>query len=92
MNETIRKAINEALTLRFHYKGSQRCVEPHTYGLQHNDRESLCAWQFIGGSGEDFRLFFPDEMINIAIGPAFDGPRPQYHKGDQRFRFIYAEL
>lgn len=92
MNDLIGKAIVERHTLGFTYKGVQRWVEPHTYGVQPNGREGVCAWQLAGGSGDGYRLFLVEEMAGLSIGEPFDGPRPNYHRGDQRFRIIFAEL
>lgn len=93
MNEMIVKAIHQRKLLTFHYKGKERCVEPHTYGLRSDGREALCAWQREGGSGSDYRLFFTEEMLSISIeDEAFLGPRENYRQGDSRFGYIYAEL
>lgn len=92
MDATICKAINDRTLLGFTYKGTQRWVEPHTYGLQHNGNEALCASQVAGGSGEGFRLFVTAEITGITVGEAFTGPRDGYQTGDRRFQVIYAEL
>ena len=92
MNATICKAINDVSELGFTYKGVQRWVEPHTYGLQANGREALCAWQTSGGSGDGFRLFLVSEMSALAPGKPFGSPRPGYNPSDNRFTRIYAEL
>lgn len=92
MNDLICKAIAETSVLGFVYKGVQRWVEPHTYGAQSNGKDGVCAWQLTGGSGEGYRLFLTQDMTNVSIGEPFDGPRPGYHRGDQRFQIIYAEL
>ena len=93
MNELICKSINDGpMLIGFSYKGARRWVEPHTYGVQPNGNEALCAWQITGGSGVGYRLFFVKEMAGLATGERFDSPRPDYHRGDQRFQTIYAEL
>lgn len=92
MLQIVIDAIHKRATLVFSYKGSWREVEPHTYGLSLKGQDALCAWQTSGGSGADFRLFLMADARNISIGPTFDGSRPGYHAGDQRFRRIYAEL
>ena len=48
--------------------------------------------QLSGGSGEGYRLFLTQDMANVSKGEPFDGPRPDYHRGDQRFQIIFAEL
>ena len=92
MNNDICKSIIERKVLGFRYKGVDRTVEPHCYGVQINGKPGLCAWQVDGGSGEGFRLFVVDEMGVAHIGRSFDGPRPGYRRGDSRFGTIYAEL
>jgi hypothetical protein len=93
MSEPIRKALNDGpLLLGFSYKNMQRWVEPHTYGIQPNGNVTLCAWQISGGSGDGYRLFLINEMADVTTGDRFNGPRPGYHRGDQRFSTIFAEL
>lgn len=92
MDATICKAISDRTLLGFTYKGMQRWVESHAYGLQFNGNEALCAWQVAGGSGGGFRLFVTAEMTGLSLGDSFDGPRDGYHPGDRRFQVIYAEL
>lgn len=92
MNDLICKAIDETRLLGFDYKGIQRWVEPHSYGAQPNGKDGVCAWQLAGGSGEGYRMFLTEEMGGLSIGETFDRPRPGYHRGDQRFQIIYAEL
>lgn len=92
MNDLICKAIAETRVLGFDYKGVQRWVEPHSYGAQPNGKEGVCAWQLTGGSGEGYRMFLTADIAGLSMGDTFDGPRPGYHRGDQRFQIIYAEL
>lgn len=92
MDAIICKAIQEARVLGFTYRNVQRWVEPHTYGRQFNGKDGVCAWQLAGGSGEGFRLFLVSDITNLSVGDVFDGPRPDYHRGDQRFQTIFAEL
>jgi len=92
MLQVIVDAIHAQSTLRFLYKGVWREVEPHTYGRTPKGDDGLCAWQAVGGSGDGYRLFLLHEASALALGDSFDGPRPGYHRGDQRFVQIYAEL
>jgi hypothetical protein len=85
-------AIHTSKTLRFFYKNEWREVEPHTYGRMGNGKDALCAWQNEGGSGVGFRLFITDSLTNLCTGSAFLSPRSDYHRGDERFTHIYAEL
>lgn len=92
MNSVIRNAISGRASLAFFYKGSQRRVEPHTYGANRSGRDVLCGWQDAGGSGEGFRLFYIEEMSGLMVGAAFDSARPGFQRGDSQFQVIYAEL
>lgn len=93
MNQAIIKAIEEQRLLTFTYKNATRTVEPHTYGCSKKRVDGLCAWQLSGSSGDGYRLFLEPDMQNVlAMDEHFDGPRADYHRGDQRFVTIYAEL
>lgn len=93
MNKAIIKAIEEQRLLTFSYKNAIRTVEPHTYGCSKKGVNGLCAWQMSGSSGDGYRLFLEPDMQNVlAMDEHFDGPRVDYHRGDQRFSTIYAEL
>ncbi len=92
MNSMIRKAIDDRACLEFVYKGVQRSVEPHTYGVLRSGKNALCGWQSAGGSGEGFRLFFSDEISGLTAGDPFDGPRPGFQRSDGQFQTIYSEL
>lgn len=92
MNDLICKAISETRMLGFAYKGTQRWVEPHAYGMQPNGKEGLCAWQVGGGSGDGYRLYLVAEMSKLSTGDEFGAPRPDYRRGDRRFSHIYREL
>jgi hypothetical protein len=85
-------AIQNSQTLEFTYKGEPRVVEPHTYGGNAKGHDAICAWQETGGSGAGYRLFLVDQMGSVSIGHPFNGPRPNYHRGDRQFVQIYAEL
>lgn len=93
MNQLILRAINESRLISFSYKGSNRLVEPHTYGQRSDGLDALCAWQLSGGSGSDFRLFFANEMSALKVeDQTFRSPRQNYRRSDSRFVHIYAEL
>jgi hypothetical protein len=92
MLQAICDAIHQRATLTFAYKGEWREVEPHTYGRMANGEEGLCAWQVSGSSGSGYRLFLIGKLTSLTVSGGFDGPRQDYHKGDQRFQCIYAEL
>ena len=93
MDDNIIKAISEIRPLTFQYKGKIRQVEPHTFGQLENGHDAICAWQTSGGSGQDFRLYLVREISSISVqDEKFSGPRAGYHRRDQRFSRIFAEL
>ncbi len=92
MIQMIAEAIQTRLTLCFSYKGEQRKAEPHTYGVSSKGEDMVCAWQTVGSSGQGYRLFMIDGMSGISLGDGFSNPRPGYHRNDQRFVSIFAEL
>jgi hypothetical protein len=47
LNRLLRRAIESKQLLRFTYKGNERIVEPHDYGIQNGIVRLLC-WQ-VGG-------------------------------------------
>jgi hypothetical protein len=92
MIPVISEAIRDQRTLRFLYKNQWRHVEPHTYGRNSKGEDCVCAWQIVGASGDGYRLFLIQQMSALSQEDSFSGPRPGYHRGDQRFVQIYAEL
>ena len=93
MNANISQAIAEQRLLICSYKGEARTVEAHTYGRMKDGRDALCGWQTASVSGYDFRLYFIDDMSEIALeSDTFADPRSGYKRGESRFSYIYAEL
>ena len=93
----IAAAIQARRLLTFTYDGFRRTVEPHTYGTDRKGHKALRAYQVGGGSesGEfvGWKLFHVHEMHGISAAPqAFQGPRPNYKRGDQAFARIEAQL
>ena len=88
----LRKAIAEKHLLRFSYKGSERIVEPHDYGVQNGIVRLLC-WQ-VGGKSNGripgWRLFDVDGVRNCEmLGRTFGGNREiasgNHHRWDEVF-------
>jgi len=74
----LRKAVAERHLLRFSYKGSERIVEPHDYGVQNGIVRLLC-WQ-VGGKSKGripgWRLVDIDGIQNCEmLGGTFSGNR-----------------
>lgn len=93
----IKNAIQNKCLLSFNYDGTQRLVEPHTYGVDSKGHTALRAYQVSGGSesGESFgwKLFHVDQIQQLAIvSQHFPGPRPKYTRSDKAFRVIHAQL
>lgn len=95
--QQITEAIKKRQLLRFDYRGHERVVEPHTYGLDLRRREALCAYQ-VGGSSTSgqpagWKTFSVSEMSGLAVlDESFRTPRPEYRTNDGGFQTIYAEL
>ena len=93
MRSVIVDAIEGLQLLTFHYKGSHRTVEPHTFGTDTKGHETLCAWQLAGGSGQGFRDFHLVEMGGVqATGDTFGTARAGYRRGDTTMIRIHAQL
>lgn len=93
MRDVIAKAIEGLELLTFKYKGTQRTVEPHTFGTDTKGHETLCAWQLSGGSGQGFRDFHLSEMSGVqSTGDTFGTARAGYRRGDTTMTRIHAQL
>lgn len=97
MNINITTAIKKRCLLAFWYDGTQRIVEPHTYGIDGKGHEALSAYQvnIVGETGtRDWRLFHRDRMSAITVlGERFVGTRPGYVPGGgQLFSQVFATL
>jgi predicted DNA-binding transcriptional regulator YafY len=83
--DTISNAITKRCMLAFWYDGTQRIVEPHTYGVLSTGEVALNAWQLnkAGDTGTvGWRLYHLDRMSAVtALGERFVGTRPDYERG-----------
>jgi hypothetical protein len=85
-------AIEKKRLIRFNYKGKERIVEPHDYGIQ-NGIVRLHCWQVAGRSNgrlPGWRLFDVKDMQNYEIlDRHFPGNREiasgQHHRWDKIF-------
>ena len=77
-DELIRQAIANRRLVRFEYKGNERVVEPHDYGIQ-NGRVRLLCWQIDGKSNgpmPGWRLVDVDGIDKCEVlGRTFPGNR-----------------
>ena len=96
MNTKLMEAIRNKRIIRFTYKGKDRIVEPHAYGTGPHHQEMLKGYQTAGKSDDPVPgwAMFPVSQINeLKITKTnFEGPRPDYAKGDKSFHNIFSEL
>lgn len=94
----ITAAIQQRQVLRIIYPPGSRLVEPHAFGWSTDGNLLLRAYQIEGASAsgehEWWKLFRIDRAERIeATDRPFDGPRPQYKRGDRAMKGgIIAEL
>ena len=98
MLELVKNAIEGRRNLILHYDPGARSIEPHAVGYSSSGEILLRAYQTSGASasGEhaNWKLFRLDRAISVDDGGAvFDGPRPEYRRGDRAMRGgIIAQL
>lgn len=88
----LQSAIVNKQLLRFRYKGNERIVEPHDYGIQ-NGIIRLLSWQVGGRSGSripGWRLVEVDgmqdcEILDQHFGGNRDVPSGKHHGWDEVF-------
>ena len=91
-------AITDRQVLRIIYPPGVRLVEPHAFGRSSDGNLLLRAYQTEGASAsgehEWWKLFRLDRTEGLELsGATFDGPRPEYKRGDRAMRRgIIAEL
>jgi predicted DNA-binding transcriptional regulator YafY len=94
MNDTLLQAIFNKQRLVVTYNGTERLVEPHTYGLDKNGSGKLRVHQ-ISESEEHggWRLFSEELITDVRIADEqFSEPRSGYSKDDRHIETIYAQL
>jgi hypothetical protein len=92
LDKLLRESIETKHLLRFRYKGSERIVEPHDYGIDNGIVRLLC-WQVGGrsmGSIPGWRLMDVDDMQDCEmLDRRFSGnrevPSGKHHRWDQVF-------
>ena len=93
----IRAAIENKQLLRFNYRGHERTVEPHIYGIDGKGHYALSGYQVGGGSESGrsvgWKLFHVDEISEGKIlSKGFRRPRPDYNRGDRAFAVVIGQL
>jgi hypothetical protein len=90
-NRLLYSAIENRLLFRFRYKGKERIVEPHDYGIQKGIERLLC-WQIGGRSGgriPGWRLINVAEMQDCEVlNQTFSGGKQvpgEHHQWDKIF-------
>lgn len=90
MDLRICHAIAERRLLSFTYRGSERVVEPHLYGVTRKRHELLCAWVRRDGTASAWRTFSVNQITGLSILPErFDGPRPDFNPQDPTFEEVF---
>ena len=87
----ITAAINQKQVLRIVYPPGIRLIEPHAFGWSADRNLLLRAYQTEGASAsgehEWWKLFRIDRAESFELsGFSFDGPRPEYRRGDRAMR------
>jgi hypothetical protein len=95
MDLRICHAVAEKRLLMFTYRGSERVVEPHTYGRTTKHNDALSAWLREGWSQSapagGWRMFLVDEISALSILPErFTEARPRYNPNDPIFEEIFC--
>ncbi len=97
MNQIIISAIEHKTLLRFQYKGHQRLVEPHAYGVDADGQSKLRCYQIAGGSASfdptNWKILNVSDIVMLQrTDQQFAGPRQGYKINDSAMTRIYAQL
>lgn len=94
MNNTIIEAIINKKLLVVTYNGSERLVEPHTYGLDKSGQGKLRVFQVAENEDHSgWRLFNEAAITDVRIADGtFAGSQPGYNKDDKHIPTVYAQL
>ena len=97
MNQSITQAIREMKLISLTYKGINRVVEPHAYGLSAKGNELLRCYQVQGShtsiKQHDWDLLTVSKIENLnVLSDGFASARPDYKKNDKHIPTIYAQL
>ncbi len=97
MNQSIIHAIREMKLISLTYKGTDRVVEPHAYGVSAKGNELLRCYQIHGGhtstKAHDWDLLTISKIENLnVLSDGFSSARPDYKRDDKHIPTIYAQL
>ncbi len=97
MNKIIIDSIKTKHLLRIEYHGYYRLVEPHTYGINQKDHETLSCYQTEGGSKSNelqgWKLLLVHEAHAISMTDSvFLSARNGYKPNTETMKRIYAQL
>jgi hypothetical protein len=94
MNNTIFQSIIDRRRLLVTYNGTERLVEPHTYGLDKNGAGKLRVHQVAESEEHSGWRMFSEELITDVqvVDEKFEEPRVGYSKDDRHIQTIYAQL
>jgi hypothetical protein len=92
LDQLLYRAVEKKHLLRFRYKGSERVVEPHDYGIQ-NGVVRLFCWQVDGQSKSplpgwrliDVANMQNCEMLDRQFGGNREAPSGKHHRWDKLF-------
>ena len=96
MDHEIKAAIENKKLIALEYQG-HRILEPHAYGLDRKGIPHILAFQIEGESksGEVPGWKFLDLRLATDIrilARSFPKARPVFHRGDKRFKKVFAEI
>jgi hypothetical protein len=96
INQRIFDAILMRHRLQFRTGHIIYVVEPHAYGITHDRRQVLWAWQTAGDDANvqaEWVLYQTDEMRDVQrLAETFEGPRPGYRRDNEFMREIHGQL
>ena len=93
VTDELAQAITQMKVVEFRYKGNWRSAEPHAVGYSNRGVLTLCAWQLSGGSGQDWRDFHVEQMLDVTVTEEnFDGPRDGYNPSDKTMSTLICAL
>ena len=92
LHQLLYSAIENKQLLRFRYKGKERIVEPHDYGIQNGIVRLLC-WQVGGRSGSripgwrliDVAVMQDYEILDQRFAGNRDAASSKHHRWDEVF-------
>lgn len=94
MNTIITQAITNKQRLKVTYNGTERLVEPHTYGLDKNGKGKVRVYQIAEATEhQGWRLLNESEITEVEVaGDNFAAPQSGYQADDKHIPTIIAQL